>query len=126
MKTSRIGFPAALLALAAALTAALPAHAQDKPVNLKMSSWVPAQHPLNPSLQAWADDIKKTKVGGTTGARQTPRGIEFIGICSSREVSDDRVAKMVFQSEGTEDEQGEALSKKYIAELRKRARIVQR
>ena len=66
MKTSRNGFPAALLALAAALTAALPAHAQDKPVNLKMSSWVPAQHPLNPSLQAWADDIKKASNGSIT------------------------------------------------------------
>ncbi len=66
MKTSRIGFPAALLALAAALTTALPAQAQDKPVNLKMSSWVPAQHPLNPSLQAWADDIKKASNGSIT------------------------------------------------------------
>ncbi|MFM9426983.1 TRAP-type C4-dicarboxylate transport system substrate-binding protein [Variovorax sp. GrIS 2.14] len=66
MKTSRIGFPAALLALAAALTTALPAHAQDKPVNLKMSSWVPAQHPLNPSLQAWADDIKKASNSSIT------------------------------------------------------------
>jgi len=31
---------------------------------LKMSSWVPPQHPLNPALQAWADDIKKAS-GGT-------------------------------------------------------------
>ena len=40
--------------------------AQDKPVMLKMSSWVPAQHPLNPALQAWADDIKKASNGTIT------------------------------------------------------------
>jgi len=74
----------------------------------------------------WAEEIKKTKTGGATSARETARGVEFIGICSSREVSDDRVAKMVFQSEGKADEQGEELSKKYVAELRERARIVQR
>ena len=31
-----------------------------------MSSWVPAQHPLNPALQAWADDIKKASNGTIT------------------------------------------------------------
>jgi peptidyl-prolyl cis-trans isomerase SurA len=74
----------------------------------------------------WADQIKKTKTGGTTGVRETERGVEFIGICSSREVSDDRVAKMVFQAEGTKDEQADVLDKKYLAELRARARIVER
>lgn len=82
---------------------------------------------LGPELPPeWAEDIKKTKVGGATGTHETARGIEFIGLCSSREVSDDRAAKMVFQSEGSQDEQGEELSKKYIDELRKRARIVER
>ena len=54
-------------ALAAALMlVAGAAIAQDKPVMLKLSSWVPAQHPLNPSLQAWADDIKKASNGTIT------------------------------------------------------------
>ena len=53
--------PAAFV-FAALLVAA--AHAQDKPVALKLSSWVPAQHPLNPALSAWAEDIKKAS-GGT-------------------------------------------------------------
>ena len=57
---------AAALALGAGV-----AQAQDKPVQLKMSSWVPAQHPLNPSLQAWADDIKKAS-GGTITATLFP------------------------------------------------------
>jgi len=56
-----------LFALAATLVLpATPAIAQDKTVNLKMSSWVPAQHPLNPSLQAWADDIRKASNGSIT------------------------------------------------------------
>ena len=38
--------------------------AQDKHFDLKLSSWVPPQHPLNPSLQAWAEDIRKA-TGGT-------------------------------------------------------------
>jgi TRAP-type C4-dicarboxylate transport system substrate-binding protein len=67
---------AALAALAAAigitgLTTAGTAHAQDKPVNLKMGSWVPAQHPLNPSFVAWAEDIKKAS-GGTITATLFP------------------------------------------------------
>jgi TRAP-type C4-dicarboxylate transport system substrate-binding protein len=58
------------VALAGAL-ACVPAAAQDKPVALKLSSWVPAQHPLNPALQAWADDIKKAS-GGTITATLFP------------------------------------------------------
>jgi TRAP-type C4-dicarboxylate transport system substrate-binding protein len=56
-------FSAALLAVTA--------QAQDKPVTLKLSSWVPIQHPLNPALQAWADDIKKES-GGTISATLFP------------------------------------------------------
>jgi TRAP-type C4-dicarboxylate transport system substrate-binding protein len=40
------------------------AQAQDKTVQLKLSSWVPPAHPLNPSLQAWGADIEKES-GGT-------------------------------------------------------------
>ncbi len=39
------------------------AFAQDKTVTLKMSSWVPPAHPLNPSLIAWAADIEKASGG---------------------------------------------------------------
>lgn len=74
----------------------------------------------------WAEQIKGTKTGGATAVRETDKGLEFIGVCSQREVSDDRVAKMVFQSEGTQDQQAEQLDKTYTDELRKRARIVQR
>ena len=58
----------ALAAIAAAvglvLACPLPAQAQDKPVALKLSSWVPAQHALNPALAAWGADVTKQS-GGT-------------------------------------------------------------
>jgi peptidyl-prolyl cis-trans isomerase SurA len=74
----------------------------------------------------WAEQIKATKVGGATATRETDRGVEFIGICSSREVSDDKAAQMVFQAEGSNDKDADALSKKYVDELRKNAKIVER
>ena len=74
----------------------------------------------------WAEQIKATKVGGATTTRETERGVEFIGICSSREVSDDKTAQMVFQSEGSSDKAADELSKKYVDELKAKARIVKR
>lgn len=74
----------------------------------------------------WAEQIKATKVGGATITRETERGVEFIGICSSREVSDDKVAQMVFQGEGSTDKNADDLSKKYMDELKAKARIVKR
>src|SRR5262252_8677917 len=52
-----------LLALAASAALSLAAAAQDKQIELKLSSWVPPKHPLNPSLQAWAEDIRKESNG---------------------------------------------------------------
>ncbi|BBD37066.1 molecular chaperone SurA [Aminobacter sp. Y103A] len=78
----------------------------------------------------WADQIKKLKAGGATPVRETDRGVEFIGVCSAREVSDDKVAQMVFQAEGATGKGGDAkaeeLNKKYLEELRAKARIVTR
>ena len=74
----------------------------------------------------WADQIKKAKAGSATGVKETERGVEFIGICSAREVSDDRVAQLVFQSEIGKSGEGDDASKNYTEELRKKARIVER
>jgi TRAP-type C4-dicarboxylate transport system substrate-binding protein len=54
------------LASALALTSvfALPAAAQDKQVDLKISIWLPPAHPLVPATKAWAEDIEKQS-GGT-------------------------------------------------------------
>ena len=38
--------------------------AQDKPVELKLSHWVPPSHPLQKALEDWGDSIKKAS-GGT-------------------------------------------------------------
>jgi peptidyl-prolyl cis-trans isomerase SurA len=74
----------------------------------------------------WAEPIKNTKPGSATIVRETPRGVEFIGICSAREVSDDRVAQLTLQSQGNKNEKSDELSKKYTADLRKKARIIER
>lgn len=82
---------------------------------------------LEPELPPdWEKAIKSTKSGDATIVRVTDRGAEFIGICSAREVSDDRVAQMVFQSEGAPNEKAEELSNKYMAELKAKARIIER
>ena len=84
---------------------------------------------LAPELPSeWADQIKSTKPGGATSVRETDRGVEFIGICSAREVSDDRVAQLMLRSESSSDgdKAAEELDKKYMAELREQARIVKR
>ena len=74
----------------------------------------------------WEKPIKAGQPGQATPVRETDRGVEFIGICSAREVSDDRVARMVFQNEAAEDGKVDELSKKYMEELRKNARIINR
>ncbi len=82
---------------------------------------------LAPQLpQDWAEQIKATKLGGATPVRETERGVEFIGICSSREVSDDKAAQMAFQSEETSDKSADELSAKYLEELKAKAKIVTR
>ena len=58
------------LALAMALLSA-PALAQDKPVDLKISLWVPPAHPLVPATKAWADDVAK-QAGGSIRATVFP------------------------------------------------------
>ena len=74
----------------------------------------------------WAPSIKETKPGAATPACETDKGVEFIGVCSAREVSDDRVAQMVFSTEGGDDARAGELSKKYLAELREHAKIQER
>ena len=62
---------AASVACLMTAAAAAPASAQDKTVNLKISIWVPAAHPLVPATKVWADDITKAS-GGTITASIFP------------------------------------------------------
>ncbi len=59
MRTSALalGFVAALAA---------PAIADDTPVNLRLSHFVPPAHPIHATLQAWADSLKKSSNGSIT------------------------------------------------------------
>jgi TRAP-type transport system periplasmic protein len=50
--------------LGAALAAlAVPAAAQDKPFNLKLSHWVPATHPLQKAMEEWGASVEKASNG---------------------------------------------------------------
>jgi TRAP-type C4-dicarboxylate transport system substrate-binding protein len=52
------------VASAAALAAvAVPAAAQDKPVELRFAHWVPTAHPMHAAAVAWADSINKASNG---------------------------------------------------------------
>jgi TRAP-type C4-dicarboxylate transport system substrate-binding protein len=56
------------LCLAACMT---PALAQEKTVDLKISHWVPASHPLQKSLEDWAAAVEKAS-GGTIKSKVFP------------------------------------------------------
>ena len=78
---------------------------------------------LGPELPAdWKPFIEKTPAGKATDVRTTQRGVEFIGVCRTREVSDDRTAQLVFSTQDVKSEGGD-VGAKYLAELRKAASI---
>lgn len=76
----------------------------------------------------WKAPVTSTQAGRTTQVRETDRGAEFIAVCSTREVSDDRVAQMVFESRNADSsaDSMESVSNEYTAELRAQANIIQR
>lgn len=53
----------AAIGLTAALSAAMPAVAQDKAVTLRLGHWLPPAHPLHPSFKAWGDSLEKATNG---------------------------------------------------------------
>lgn len=74
----------------------------------------------------WAAQVKSTSVGHATSTLDTDKGVEYLGVCATRQVSDDRVARMVFaqeQNSGKGDSTAEAVDKKYLDELRAKAKI---
>jgi TRAP-type C4-dicarboxylate transport system substrate-binding protein len=54
-----------LLAISALLA---PAAAQDKPVDLKLSHWVPPAHPLQKAMEEWGSSVKQASGGTITFA----------------------------------------------------------
>ena len=65
MKRHSVACAAAIAACA--VIAAMPAAAQDKPVQLKMSHWVPPQHPLQKSMEEWLASVSKDSNRTITG-----------------------------------------------------------
>ena len=82
--------------------------------------------------QDWKPLVEQAK-GNTTGTRVTDKGVEYLAICSQRQVSDDQAAEMVFRQEDLDKSKGDKEakpenenSKKYLDELRKKAQIAYR
>ena len=60
----KLAVHAAAAVLAVAVSGA--ASAQDKPVELRFSHWVPASHPVHPAIEAWAESIRQASNGTIT------------------------------------------------------------
>ncbi|MCM2292060.1 SurA N-terminal domain-containing protein [Allorhizobium sp. BGMRC 0089] len=84
-------------------------------------------HVLLPEIPPdWKDLIIKAK-GNTTETRVTPRGVEYLAICSQKQVSDDMAAKAVFEEQElnkAEKENQNPDSVKFLNELKKQAVII--
>lgn len=74
----------------------------------------------------WKEEISKLDTGGTTAAKETERGIEYIAVCSTRTISDDNVAAMVFQTQDLEKSGKVGPDAKLLKQLRDKAAIVKR
>ncbi|MBB3608952.1 peptidyl-prolyl cis-trans isomerase SurA [Rhizobium sp. BK602] len=84
---------------------------------------------LAPDLpEIWKPLLEKAQ-GNTTSSVVTDRGVEYVAICSQRQVNDDVAAAAVFRAEdlGKANAQGvSANDKKYVDELRSKAQILYR
>ncbi|WP_182085696.1 peptidylprolyl isomerase [Aureimonas sp. ME7] len=74
----------------------------------------------------WKKDIMESSRGRATKPQATERGVELIGICDTRTVSDDQTAAMVFQEKDLEAMGKKEPDKDFLAELKKKATIVRR
>ena len=80
---------------------------------------------LQPALpRDWKKLVEATSEGKTTRTRTTDRGVEFLAVCSAKQVSDDLAAEMVFRNEGSDESSSSRDSEKYLKELRDKARVV--
>lgn len=79
----------------------------------------------------WKPLVEQAK-GNTTATRVTEKGVEYLAICSQRQVSDDTAAEIVFRQEDLDKAKanktapGNENSTKYMDELRKKAQIIYR
>ena len=79
---------------------------------------------LEPELPPeWKPLVSGLSQGQTTKVRQTEKGAEFLAVCRTRSVSDDKAAEMVWNAEDNEGNEGKAFQEKVMAELREKAQI---
>ncbi|WP_438617151.1 peptidylprolyl isomerase [Oryzifoliimicrobium ureilyticus] len=78
----------------------------------------------------WRPLVEQAK-GSTTTTRVTDKGVEYLAICSQRQVNDDQAAAMAFREEDLNKAKADKSappenenSKKYLDELRKKAQII--
>ncbi|SKA28773.1 peptidylprolyl isomerase [Consotaella salsifontis] len=74
----------------------------------------------------WKDAIISTPVGRATAPKTTERGVEFIAVCDSQKISDDKVAAMVYQQQDMEALGKQAPGEDVLKTLRDKARIVRK
>ncbi|WP_417667989.1 SurA N-terminal domain-containing protein [Roseibium sp.] len=87
-----------------------------KPVGRRLETELP---------EAMRDEISKTEPGQLTKPQQTGRGYEMIAVCDKKEIQSDIAARTEMENE-LRAKEGEALSRRYLMDLRRRATIVER
>ena len=95
--------------------------------SLKDVSIIDRRHIMEPELPGnWKEPISKAGAGSTTAPQETEKGIEFMTVCSSRTVDDDRAAQVTKQSTDFTQfgDKSSEFSDKYLKELRENATIV--
>ncbi|MEM7289923.1 MAG: hypothetical protein AAF412_06075, partial [Pseudomonadota bacterium] len=94
---------------------------------LKDVSVIEQKRILEPELPtAWKDEVRQLDQKGTTRVKETNNGMEFLAVCNSKLVNDDRAAQISTQSAEFDsfNEKGSALSDRYLKELKSRATII--
>lgn len=76
--------------------------------------------------QLWKADIEALQPGRATPVKETERGVEFIAVCESRNVSDDRTAALVFEAQDLEAMGRAEPDAAFLKTLKDRATIVRR
>lgn len=82
---------------------------------------------LEPEIpERWKLPVQKADAKGTTSVLETSNGVEFMAICSKRQVNDDNAAVVASRAEKFSDlnTSSTELEKEYLAQLRKAAVIV--
>ncbi|MDA8870565.1 peptidylprolyl isomerase [Rhizobiaceae bacterium] len=74
----------------------------------------------------WRKAVEALKVGGVTPPQQTPKGVEMLALCKSRDVATAVPKSAELFSEGNVSSDASAFEKKFLAELKEKAKIVRR